>query len=240
MLAEFVQKLVNLAEPHYREEDGRVYVSRQMADLQPPLITPIQVQTLAGFCDLYKLRDSSEAPSVVLIQDFSTVWLMAKGVDEWRRRAQFVKAQLPSDSPKFRFGQWLDPEDFVIGLMTLFEDADYQHGDHHKVVRLVSNLAAEAVNISNDDGFSQQVVTKQGMVTKNEEKVSPRVTLSPFRTFREIAQPPSEFVLRLRSRTGQQPVCGLFEADGGEWKNDAINKIKDYFAQHLEGADIVA
>jgi hypothetical protein len=239
MLAEFVQKLVSLAEPHYREEDGRLYVSRQMAELMPPVVTPIQVQTLAGFRDLFKLHDPNDAPAVILIQDYGTVSLIAKQVDEWRRRAVFVKAVLPSDTPRFRFGSFLDPEEFLIGLMTLFDHAEYDI-DHKKIVKLVSSLAAEAVTISNDDGVSQQVVTRQGMVTKNEEKISPRVNLSPFRTFREVEQPSSEFVLRLRGRSAQMPVCALFEADGGVWKDEAVKNIREYFAKELPDADIVA
>lgn len=240
MLAEFVQKLISLSEPHYKEtEDGRIYVSRQMAEIQPPMVTAIQVQTLAGFRDLYKLHDSSEQPAVILIQDYSLVWLISKTVDEWRRRAQFVRAQLPSDTPKFRFGQWLDPEEAIIGLQTLFEDSEYGQ-DHKKVVRLLSNLAAEAVTISSDDGYSQTVQTKQGMVMKNEEKVTPRIRLSPYRTFREVSQPGSEFILRLRGRQGQMPSISIWEADGGEWKNDAVKNIREYFAKELPDADIVA
>jgi len=241
MLKEAIEKLLDLAAPTFREEeDGRVYSNKIPHEVEAPLVTPIQVQTLAGFRDLYKLHDTAEKPAIILIQDHTTVWLISKTVDEWRRRANFVKAQLPTDAPRFRFGTWLDPEEFIVGLQTLFEDADYEHGDHRKVVKLASSLAAEAVTISNDDGISQQVVTRQGMVTKDMEKISPRVRLAPYRTFREIAQPTSEFVLRLRSRQGQMPLCNLFEADGGEWRTEAMKSIRDYFTKELEGADIVA
>lgn len=241
MLKEFIEKIVSLAEPTIiKEEDGRVYSNQRLREVQPPLVQPICVQTLTGFRDLYMEHDHDEFPSIIHIQDHTSVWLMAKKVDEWQRRAAFVHAQLPSDSPRFRFGTWLDPEEFVIGLMTLFEDGDYAHGDHRKVVKLVNSLASEAVTISNDDGFSQQVVTKQGMVTKNEEKVSPRVSLSPYRTFREVSQPASDFILRLRSRQGQMPSCALFEADGNAWRNDAVKNIKEYFAKELPNASVVA
>jgi hypothetical protein len=239
MLKEFVEKIVSLSEPvMQREEDGRLYVDKQLREVQKQVETPIQVQTLAGFRDLYKLRDDS-TKCFIQIQDHLSVWLIAKELDEWNRRYHYVHAVVPTDAPRFRFGQWLDPEEFVIGLMTLFEDAEYG-SDHKKIVKLVSGLAAEAVTISNDDGISQQVVTKQGMVTKNEEKVSPRVSLSPFRTFREVGQPMSDFVLRLRSRQGQMPCCALFEADGGEWKTAAMKAIREYLVKELPEADIVA
>jgi hypothetical protein len=241
MLKEFVEKIVSLAEPSVRvEEDGRVYSDKQLVEIKTPLITPITVQTLAGFRDLYKLHNKETEPAFIHIQDYSSVWLTAREPDEWNRRPALVHAQIPNDAPRFRFGTWMDPDEFVIGLMTLFDDAAYGV-NHGRVVKLVSGLAAEAVTISNDDGYSQQVVTKQGMVSKTEEKVSPRVSLAPFRTFHEVAQPSSDFILRLRSRSGQMPSCALFEADGGAWKMEAIKNIKEYFEKELEGtADIVA
>ena len=41
MLAEFVQKLMTLAEPSFHEEEGRVYASKSVVELQPPLVKPI-------------------------------------------------------------------------------------------------------------------------------------------------------------------------------------------------------
>jgi hypothetical protein len=240
MIKEALQYLLALSEPIFREEsDGRVYTSRSMQEMQPPLPTAISVHTLSGFCTLYKLRDDN-ATLFVQIVDHLNVLLVEKELDPWRRRASVVHAQVPSDAPRFRFGQYLDPEDFIVGLQTMFEDGDYQFGDHQKVLKLVSNLAAEMVTISSDDGYSQAVATKAGIVTKSEEKVTPRVRLSPWRTFREVGQPQSEFILRLRGRQGQQPSCALFEADGGEWKNDAIKNIKEFLAKELANADIVA
>lgn len=240
MLKEFVEKIISLSEPTlHREEDGRVYVDKQLREVMCPAYTPVTVHTLAGLRDLVKLRSDDSPPVFIQIEDHTSVWVVAKQLDEWRRRAAFVHATVPSDAPRFQFGCWMEPENFVIGLQTLFEDAEYGV-DHKKIVKLVSGLAAEAVTISNDDGISQQVVTRQGMAVKNEEKVSPRVSLSPFRTFREVSQPSSDFVLRLRSRNGQMPSCALFEADGGSWRTDAVKYIREYFEKELPGADIVA
>jgi len=240
VIKEALQYLVGLSEPMFREEgDGRVYSSRSMAEMQPPMPVPYEVHTLAGFCALYKLRDDSEK-LFVNIPDHLSVLLVEKELDPWRRRAVVALARVPQDAPRFRFGQWLEPEEFIIGMQTMFEDGDYDFADHRKIVKLVSNLAAEMVTISSDDGYSQSVATKQGIVTKAEEKVHPRVRLSPWRTFREVGQPSSEFILRLRGRQGQQPSCALWEADGGSWRNDAIKNIKEFLAKELPDADIVA
>jgi hypothetical protein len=36
------------------------------------------------------------------------------------------------------------------------------------------------------------------------------------------------------------PACALFEADGGEWRTEAMKRIREYFTKELPSADIVA
>ena len=62
------------------------------------------------------------------------------------------------------------------------------------------------------------------------ESVKPRLTLMPFRTFREVPQPESEFILRLDDK-GR---IGLFEADGGMWKIEAKLNIEHYLNDKLK------
>lgn len=240
MLKEALAYLITMGDPMFRDEDdGRVYSSRPVVPVQKPLVEPIRVQTLTGLRDLFRLHEQTDAPAMIQIHDHTSVSMISKKVDEWLRRSVFATAQLSDTAPKFRFGQFLDPEEFIVGLMTLFEDANYGL-DNRKIIKLMNNLAAEAVTTSSDDGVSQQVITKQGMVTKGEEKISPRVSLAPFRTFQDVAQPASEFILRLRTRQGQLPSCALFEADGGQWKNIAVTNIRGYFIENLPNADIIA
>lgn len=60
------------------------------------------------------------------------------------------------------------------------------------------------------------------------------VTLAPYRTFREIAQPESQFVFRLRGGVeGALPHAALFEADGAEWKLAAVGRIASFLRRAL-------
>lgn len=61
-------------------------------------------------------------------------------------------------------------------------------------------------------------------------KVKPRIQLQPFRTFLEVPQPESEFLLRVDPNEG----IGFFEADGGVWKLEAKRNIADYFEKNLK------
>ena len=78
--------------------------------------------------------------------------------------------------------------------------------------------------------MSQSVTVKKGVSLLENETVKPRINLSPFRTFREVPQPESEFILRL-DNDGR---VGLFEADGGVWKIEAKINIAEYFENQLE------
>ena len=60
-------------------------------------------------------------------------------------------------------------------------------------------------------------------------EIKPRVMLRPFRTFLEVEQPESEFLLRVDPDEG----IGFFEADGGIWKLEAKKNIADYFLKNM-------
>jgi hypothetical protein len=240
MIVEAINRIIALAEPHFHEQDGREYSSRTLTEIVPPLIKSIDLQTLTGLVDLINMRAPQEASGIVHVLSQTEVWFIDRKVDEWMRRATFLKTEVPS-SPGFSFGTFMEPENFIVGLQSLFESGSHYEGsDMNKLLRLVSNLSTEAVVTASDDGVSQQVATRQGVVMKATEKVDPRVRLAPYRTFREISQPSSEFVLRLRSRQGQTPMCALYEADGGEWKNQAVLAIKSWLESKLPAAKIVA
>ena len=77
--------------------------------------------------------------------------------------------------------------------------------------------------------MSQSVEARQVVSLKQMVSVKPRVALRPYRTFLEVEQPESEFLLRL---DGEGNV-GLFEADGGMWRMDAKKSICEYFEKTL-------
>ena len=82
-----------------------------------------------------------------------------------------------------------------------------------------------------DDGLTQRVTARAGVTRREVVDLPNPVTLRPFRTFMDIEQPASLFVLRLNAgQDGEQPTVSLTEADGGAWKNQVIASIKEFFA----------
>ena len=85
------------------------------------------------------------------------------------------------------------------------------------------------------------ICTFSGIARVEDVPVPNPVELMPYRTFREVTQPTSTFILRLKpGRDGALPTCALFEADGGAWKLRAIQSIAAYLTENTEGITIIA
>jgi hypothetical protein len=131
------------------------------------------------------------------------------------------------------FNTWSEHDDAIIMLRSQFvpnEDVDY-------LLDLLSRLSSDDSVTTDDNGVTQKVSATTGVSLKTWEMTKTRVTLAPFRTFLEVDQPASEFILRIKQGdkdSGKPLQIGIIEADGGAWKLDAKAKIADYFRKHLE------
>ena len=94
---------------------------------------------------------------------------------------------------------------------------------------LLSRMTNENSVSTNDNGVTQTVEARQGVALNALVEIKPRVMLRPFRTFLEVEQPESEFLLRVDPDEG----IGFFEADGGIWKLEAKKNIADYFLKNM-------
>ena len=86
-----------------------------------------------------------------------------------------------------------------------------------------------------DDGVSQKVTVNAGVVKAADVIVRNPVTLVPFRTFREVEQPESPFVLRVDENAN----AALFTGDGSAWKLEAVARVGEYLRKNLEGTNVI-
>lgn len=240
MLREFVDRVLELAGPKTVMLDGRAYASQRenLTVIAPPdSVRTMNLQTLTGFVDAIRAEvDGLLAPEwVIVVEDHRTVSLVSLVTDLYGRRETLLTAKL-TDGELFPFGRFHHREEFVIGLQSRF----IQDEAVVELLRLASTLEASTVQLSEDDGISQRTTVKQGVALKTVEKVKGRVRLTPYRTFREVDQPASEFVFRLRSTDGEVPQCALFEADGAKWKLDAVLTIKAWLESKALGISVLA
>ena len=229
---DFISKIEALAAPtlntvtdvHGVETSYASKPLHQVKALAPEDPDPVSVSTLSSFADLVKAKlEDRDFPKDFLIhvEDECTVTLQARVSDDYGRRLELIRAK-PVAFDRFRFGQWHDQEAFAIAIASLFADG----GDKDYVLKMAATLTNDASTNTEDDGFTQRVNVKAGLRMKEQITLKPRVALAPFRTFPELEQPVSDFVLRARCTGEGIPALMLVEADGGRWKVDAIGKIR--------------
>lgn len=243
MIKEAVQYLVSLGteqKPIEKlEYGGRHYTNKELKAVSEPLVTAIKVGTLSGLCDLLssaKFEGFDPANHLVHVVDYEQAQVVTKKSNHWKQREILVNCEAEKVA-EFPFGQFLSHEQFTIGILSRFAVTD----DRETILRISSNVTAEAVVTSSDDGVSQQIGVKRG-VSLQEHRTIRTVTLAPYRTFREVDQPASDFILRAKQEAENQvPKLALFEADGGKWKLEATENVARYLRVKLgDGVTVVS
>lgn len=237
MIKEAIDKVLSLAPATLLDIGDRKYSDKTLVPVKEPQPGAVQIGTLQGLVDLVNASVENFDPKEVLVHvvDHGHVNLIGRVSDKWGSRLQLISVSLPQTTG-FNFGSFQDHESFIIGVQANFT-AD---GDRDYVLRIASNITTEQVKTSNDDGISQQVGQRAGVALVGTETLKGRVTLSPFRTFREIQQPLSEFVFRVKQAGDGKPTLALFEADGGKWKIDAVESIARYLRVAVSTVQVIA
>jgi len=210
--------------------DGKIYATEPLTAVAKVEYStePLKITTLNGFIDYVKEnRDGIELlETLVQITGPSSVRLISIPDDRYRR-ACYIDSN--AELPQIPFGRWLDIENFMITLQSSFAPSD----DRETLMRYVGNLKEDESIQVTDDGVSQKIVARTGVSTVDTVILPNPVKLRPFRTFQELNQPESEFVLRIR-KGGE---IALFEADGGAWKVSCRALVKDALVNALKIVD---
>lgn len=152
---------------------------------------------------------------------------VSTGVDGWNRRAYLYHSSC--EFTKHWTGQtWLEHEEAMIALRSQFIQSE---GTAY-LLDFLSRVSDENSIQSDDNGMTQSVQVRKGIALNAREPVKPIVSLKPYRTFLEVEQPESDFLVRVRSRDKLE--VGVIEADGGMWKITARRSIVAYLEKELK------
>jgi hypothetical protein len=242
---ETIKKIEELIHNSYAIKVGDREFS--VANLHPIMYNPkpgtLTVHSLRGFCgfinnDIDKLIKGR--PHLIVVNSPKSVDLISTVDDEDKKRTILVSAQVNEELDEFPFGKFMSQEEFAITFRSLFvkkEDDDFDY-----VLAYASKLLGSTSIEGEDDGITQKVTVRRGMsgALKDKETLKPIVRLSPYRTFREVVQPESEFLFRVRLAQNDAPTVALFEADGGAWVNDATQNIVDYIQKSVTGIPVIS
>lgn len=215
------------------------------AERKKPIATTLVVNTLRGLADYLKSPAGQEdaagsqsvdpSPLVVHVVSHDHVRVFSSLIGFQKQREFLIEAKYNEEAHPFKTN--MKTESFIIWLRSRFVPTE----DSALLLRMVGNVRDGAVKTIEDDGISQKVNVAVGVSRLGEAQVKSPVKLQPYRTFNEVEQPQSEFIVRMYpgDSEAELPTASLIEADGGAWKLEAVLKIRRFLETELPGYTVI-
>lgn len=238
MLKEAIDRLLTLAQPAHMQFEERDYTDKLLHPVMSPLYPTVAVATLSGLREFAKwgVEEDERADCAFVVSPERVALIEHLRADDWHRRPERCVATLPAKC-SFKFGTWMDTEQFQIEVRAGFVDDEFTRA----VLQLVSSLSQGQEVTRADDGISQQVTTKAGVHLVGQAVLPNPVTLAAWRTFPEVPQPFAQYVFRVRASAGSAPQLALFDVAGsGRWQLEATAEIAKWLRENVPGVAVLA
>ena len=230
MLKEFIEHIQKTTQPLIQEVEGKSFCITSDGDVSEirPIIDHPDTLPLHSLDALVKLI-KTEAVSIcktlyITIPDHLTVDCFTNPAAQERYFRQFFYQAKATDVPGWESKQELGFEEAQIAMRTRFQETI----DIAYLQKLLSEISTGAKVTLNDNGVATSVVTQKGVALQSNEAIRPIVSLRPYRTFQEVVQPESPFLIRVNERR-----IAFIEADGGMWKLKARETVKAFLEDKL-------
>lgn len=231
----------NRYEPKVQEINGGTYVFydgklnhvKRFIEEDEPTAKSVPFFTLQGLIDYIKtdvdgIFGDENNRHIVRVANETYVEIVSKPNGYYKRRATVAHCEAPI--PNIKFNEHMDTDTFQTMLQTCFEESE----NRNTVLTLAGSVHREQSMRKSDDGMKQTVTIKDGVSTFADVTFKNPVTLTPLRTFHEVDQPSSPFVLRF----DEEGRPALFDGDGGAWKLKAVTKIVEWLRHQLDGYNV--
>lgn len=231
MIKAALEYITGLRAPQIEEIGGQIYSDKPLTRISyNPKADSIRVSTLTSLID-YLHSGTDALPKKMLVRVISPTSVeLISALDDDRKRECLV--DVIADLPDIVYDRYIDNESFLIALQSKF----LPNADRDLLLKFAGTVEHGSVAQYSDDGVTQKATVKTGIASKGEAIVPNPVTLAPYRTFLEVEQPESAFIFRMQQGYEGAVDCAIFEADGGAWKNKAMQNVHAYLAEKL--ADI--
>ena len=238
MIKEALEYILGLNKVEVHDIDGKKYSDKSLYLM--PAMREVYKDSYLHLASLDSLVDMlTDDPDgiaykvIVNVVDHNHVNVVSKLFDELKQRETFALCQ--REPLHLDFGKFVSTEELIIMLMSKFKRTIARDS----LMSQIANIKAENGINQTDDGVAQNVTVRKGISFVERKDFEPIVRLMPFRTFSEIEQPESPFLVRLRMDGEKNISAALFEADGQEWKHKARQSIAKYLRLKIPEAIIV-
>jgi hypothetical protein len=221
-------------ETRITSKDGRVFTDKALHEVvldaveQAPILALTSLDSLVSFMEQEKgFAEQDGVGRLVVIDNVQRVELVGP-LSGWPRpkRQKYAIAGAPDCVDVDKVG-YQPIEAFLIFLRTKFALTE----PLAKLLEVLGNASWEQGITQADDGVSQTLTTRAGTVLPTAVTIPKLIPLRPYRTFRDIDQPESDFILRTQGDARTGVSAKLFEADGGAWRLEAMKNIKAWFTE---------
>ncbi len=230
MLKDFIAHIQNTTQPLLRAIGDHTFVitaDGKSEELRPIIDHP-DTLPLHSLDALVKLVRSeavhAEKPLYITVPDHLTVRCFGQPMAKERFYRQTYYEAGATDVPGWEAKTQMGFEEAQIALRTRFQETE----DTLYAMKLLSDISCGAKVVYNDNGIATTVTTQKGVALQTNEQIRPLIKLRPYRTFQEVEQPESIFLIRLNDRG-----ISFTEADGGMWKLKARETIKAFLEEKL-------
>ena len=228
MIKEALKYVVGLNAPFVTEINGRKYSDKPLDRVESEKYAKyITLSTLSSLVEYIKSGVDAMKGSMIVHVESPTCVNLFSMLDDDRQRECVV--QVKAKLPHVDVNTYVERESFNIALQSKFA----KNEDRDLLLKFVGTVENGTVQQYGDDGVSQKATIKTGIATKGDAIVPNPVKLRPYRTFLEVAQPESAFVFRMKEGRLGGIDCAIFEADGGAWEYEAMERIKHYLKEAL-------
>lgn len=230
MLKEFIEHIQNSTRPQIIEMEGNTFAvtaQGEYRELRSELdrLDTLALHSLDALVKLVQTEASrSETPLYITIPDHKTVRCFGQYDPALHFDRRFYYESKDTDVPGWDETVRLGFEEAQIALRTRFQETP----DAIYAMKLLSDISCGAKVVYNDNGIATTVTTQKGVALQTNDQIKPLVKLKPYRTFQEVEQPESIFLIRLNERG-----ISFTEADGGMWKLKARETIKEFLEEKL-------
>lgn len=230
---EVINKIEDLAvkaksEFETHEINGDLYVNQQLHKVKPEQCGELKLSSLCALVDLVTttVETSKEqfAMPFIVRSSYDAIY-MQSSLD--RNMDRNIIATAKPIVPNIYFDQWMSMEEFIIQLQTCFVDTPNKGA----LIDLASKMTDETSVTRTDDGVGQKVTVTKGTGLKEATVLQPIVRLVPYRTYQEVDQVETMYLIRVRDG-GELKII---EADGGAWKSEAQRRVSLYLREQLSG-----
>lgn len=238
MIKAAIEKILSLAPPNISEINDSTYSDKSLHRIDvEERAAAISMNTLTSLVDYIKgVNEFKDILYIIQVVSPTEVRLIST-LDEDRKRETLV--EVTAEIPEFRFGRFIENEEFIINVQSKFLDSDSEKNDKPIILQFAGNVKAGTVAEYGDSGVGQKATIKKGVASMQEVEVPSPCYLMPYRTFTEVGQPMSSFIFRVKDDKNFGVEFALFEADGGAWKNEAKTNIKNFLCEQLKDVENV-